>query len=123
MAYESEADIIGSGTIEFGAASKAHVGFSGAAPGDLILDDASHFKGDIAGFADTDKIDLEDFLVGSTTVKYGGYSDTTHTTTLTFKDTTDPTHKAVLTFDGDYARGELQVGGLSGGHIVLTHNV
>ena len=118
-----EADIIGSGTIEFGAASKAHVGFSGAAPGDLILDDASHFKGDIAGFADTDKIDLEDFLVGSTTVKYGGYSDTTHTTTLTFKDTTDPTHKAVLTFDGDYARGELQVGGLSGGHIVLTHNV
>ena len=123
LAAGGEADVVGSGVLEFGALSKAHVDFSGTAAGGLILDDASHFKGDIGGFADNDFIDLEDFLVGATRVTYGGYNATTDTTSLSFADTAHPKHTALLTFDGHYTQGELQIANDGNGHLMVQHQI
>jgi Ca2+-binding RTX toxin-like protein len=45
-------------TMEFGAASDAHVQFVSSISGTLVLDDPSHFTGTVTGFASGDTIDL-----------------------------------------------------------------
>ncbi len=45
-------------TMEFGAASDAHVQFASSTSGTLVLDDPSHFTGTVTGFASGDTIDL-----------------------------------------------------------------
>jgi probable HAF family extracellular repeat protein len=60
-----EANIIDDGSIQFGLVSRANVDFSGDEGGALILEDASTFKGSVAGFDDTDMIQFKDLLFGS----------------------------------------------------------
>jgi hypothetical protein len=45
-------------TMEFGAASDAHVQFASSTSGTLVLDDPSHFTGTVTGFTSGDTIDL-----------------------------------------------------------------
>jgi hypothetical protein len=99
--------VIDGGTIEFVAASDAIVQFSGNSGGTLVLDDPSHFTGQIAGISGSgDVLDLKGFdavhdLVAAST-SAGSYDSGTDTTSLLVKDqTTD--QSVTLKLAGDYS--------------------
>jgi hypothetical protein len=99
--------VIDGGSIEFGAASDAIVQFSGSSGGTLVLDDATHFSGRIAGISGSgDVLDLKGFdavhdaVVASTGA--GSYDSATDTTSLLVRDqTTD--QSVTLKLAGDYS--------------------
>jgi hypothetical protein len=115
-----DAMIQGSGIIDLQASANAHVSFSGAEAGELILHDTENFHGDITGFADTDMIAFMDFLIGSTTVQYTANGGNTGGI-LTLTDTGDPGHSASLTFVGAYDASEFATSDDGGGHVLVQH--
>jgi hypothetical protein len=117
-----DAMIQGSGIIDLKAAASAHVSFSGAAAGELILRDTPNFHGDIAGFADTDMIAFMDFLIGSTSVQYTANAGNTGGT-LTLTDTGAPGHHASLDFVGAYAASEFAASDDGSGHVLVQHQI
>jgi hypothetical protein len=115
-----DAMIQGSGIIDLAASANAHVSFSGAAAGELILRDTPHFQGDITGFADTDMIAFMDFLIGSTSVQYTANAGNTGGT-LTLTDTSAPGHHASLDFVGAYDASEFVASDDGSGHVLVQH--
>jgi hypothetical protein len=115
-----DAMIQGSGIIDLQASANAHVSFSGAEAGELILHDTENFHGDITGFADTDMIAFMDFLIGSTTVQYTANGGNTGGI-LTLTDTGDPGHSASLDFVGAYDASEFATSDDGSGHVLVQH--
>ena len=68
------AAVIYGATLEYGAASDAHVQFdtAPATPGTLILDDVAHFSGSVTGFTFGDTIDLVGISPTNVTVSNAG---------------------------------------------------
>jgi hypothetical protein len=62
-----QAQISGTGSIEFAAASSANTTFDANATGHLILDDAFHFTGTVSGLTANDDIDLRGVSFGAAT--------------------------------------------------------
>ncbi|WP_128971356.1 beta strand repeat-containing protein [Bradyrhizobium tropiciagri] len=111
--------ISGAGTIEFGSASAAGVTFDTTAAGHLILDDAFHFSGTVAGLDGNDDIDIKGISFGAgTTVSFtenqagtGGaltVADGAHTANIVllgqydpngFAEKADATNGTVITYD------------------------
>jgi hypothetical protein len=91
---------IGSG----GAAGGAAVSFASSVGGVLQLDSAQSFSGTIAGFDQTDTLDLSDIAFNSSSTTLGfSAADSGQSGTLTVSDGTDT---ADLTLFGQYTAGE-----------------
>jgi hypothetical protein len=96
------AEISGSSSLEFGAASDAKVSFEISATGTLKLDQAGAFAGTVAGFTGYDVIDLADLVDGSqATIGYAANADNSGGT-LTLGDAVQ-THSVSLALLGQYA--------------------
>ncbi len=94
------AEIDGSSSLEFAAASDAQVSFDAGASGTLKLDQSGGFTGTIAGFTGYDAIDLADIVEGqNATLGYAGSADNSGGI-LTVG---DGTHIASLALLGQYA--------------------
>jgi len=116
--------VIDGGNMEFVAASDAVVQFSASSGGTLVLDDPTHFTGQIAGISGIDDVlDLKGFdavhdpVVASTGA--GSYDSGTNTTSLLVKDqTTDQSF--TLKLAGDYSASTWTVAddGRGGANIV-----
>jgi hypothetical protein len=98
--------MIDGGNIEFVAASDATVQFSESSGGTLVLDDPTHFTGQIAGISGSSVLDLKGFhavhdpVVASTGA--GSFDSSTDTTSLLVKD--QATNQSVtLKLAGDYS--------------------
>lgn len=114
--------IVDAGIVDLGAAALAHVGFSGAAAGELILRDTADFRGNITGFADTDTIDFKDFLFGQTSVDYKPNAGNTGGR-LVLTDQTDPSHHAAIQFVGAYSDSNFASSNDGSGHLLVQHQV
>ncbi|MCK1293045.1 VCBS domain-containing protein [Bradyrhizobium sp. 30] len=93
------AQISGSATLEFGAASSAHVTLDAQATGTIVLHDSFDFSGVVSGFNGDDHLDLLDVAFGAgTTASYvanqGGAGGTLSVT--------DGVHTANITLLGQY---------------------
>ncbi|WP_143035694.1 VCBS domain-containing protein [Bradyrhizobium sp. Rc2d] len=108
-----DAEISGTGTIEFGAASSVDVILDADATGHLVLDDAFHFTGTVSGLTADDDIDLKDVSFGAeTTLSFVGnqagtggtltVSDGAHTANIVLLGQYDPTG---FTTKGDATSG------------------
>ena len=94
------AEISGSETLEFAAASAANVDFLPGATGTLKLDQSENFSGTVAGFSAGDAIDLGDIAFGAgTTLGYMANAGGSGGTLLV----SDGTHTADLALLGQYA--------------------
>jgi len=91
------------------------VGFSGDEGGTLILDDASTFKGDIAGFDDTDMIQFKDLLFGSD-VEFR-YIESQNLLKIFENGVLD----SKLYFDGSYTDSDFQMIDDGTGHVAIQH--
>ena len=96
------AEISGSSSLEFGAASDAEVSFDTGATGTLKLDRAGAFTGTVAGFTGYNAIDLADLVDGDqATIGYAATADNSGGT-LTLGDAAQ-THSVSLALLGQYA--------------------
>jgi hypothetical protein len=115
-----KAQIAGSSSIEFAAASATAVSFDAGASGMLKLDQSATFGGTIAGFTLGDAIDLADLVDGAgATLGYGANSDNTGGT-LTIGDAAG-THTVSLALLGQYAAADFVAGGDGHGGTLVTH--
>ena len=112
------AEISGSSSIEFAAASDAIVTFDSGATGTLTLDHSGSLTGTVAGFALGDAIDLRDIVAGSNeTVGYAvNAAGTGGTLTVS-----DGTHTANLALLGQYAVADFVITTDSQGGTLVTH--
>jgi hypothetical protein len=93
------AQISGSATIEFGAASSAKVALDAQATGTIVLHDSFDFSGVVSGFNGDDRLDLLDVNFASgATLKYTANADNTGGTL----NVADGVHTANITLLGQY---------------------
>jgi Ca2+-binding RTX toxin-like protein len=97
--------ISGAATLEFGAASDAHVVFDNDAAGVLALDASAAFTGSVSGFGAGDSIDLGDVAYGSSLTAEYVANDAGTGGTLTLS---DGTHSSSIAVVGQYAAAGAQ---------------
>ena len=110
------AEIDGSSSLEFAAASDAQVSFDAGASGTLKLDQSGGFTGTVAGFTGYDAIDLADIVGDQATVGYMANADGMGGM-LTLS---DGTHSASLALLGQYAAADFATAPDAGGGTVVT---
>ena len=113
-----KAEISGSSSIEFAAASDAAVSFDIGATGTLKLDNSGSFTGTVAGFALGDAIDLRDIVAGSNETLGYAVNATGSGGTLTVS---DGTHTASLALLGQYAAADFVSASDGQGGTLVTH--
>jgi hypothetical protein len=115
-----KAEIAGSSSIEFAAASATAVSFDTGASGTLKLDQSSAFGGIIAGFALGDAINLADLVdAAGATLGYAANNDNTGGT-LTVGAAAG-THTISLALLGQYAAADFVAGSDGHGGTLVTH--
>ena len=107
--------IVGTGQIEFGAASSNAVKFETGSTGELILDDSAEYTGRVSGFgaSSVQSIDLADISFASATESYSAANGT-----LTVKDTAGDT--AHLKFSGNYTLASFHLADDGNGGTLIT---
>jgi probable HAF family extracellular repeat protein len=111
------ASIVDDGAIDFGGRSNTAVDFSGSQGGNLIIDDARHFVGDISGFDDTDMITLSNLLIGATTrLSFDAGSGV-------LRVVDHGTVAAKLNFDGSYTSSDFTLTHDTNNHVVIQHTL
>jgi hypothetical protein len=105
--------IVGTGQIEFGAASSNAVKFETGSTGELILDDSADYTGQVSGFGanSTQSIDLADVAFASATKSYAAG-------TLTVKDVAGDT--AHIKLMGAYTLASFQLADDGNGGTLIT---
>src|SRR5207245_7731440 len=115
------AQISGSATLEFGAASSAKVALDAAATGTIVLHDSFDFSGVVSGFNGDDHLDLLDVAFGAgTTASY--VADQAGTGGIL--SVTDGVHTANITLLGQYEPASFQTkADKNTGTVTNYHNV
>jgi|HubBroStandDraft_4_1064222.scaffolds.fasta_scaffold390549_2 hypothetical protein len=110
--------IINGGALEFGAASSTKTSFASGARGQLKLDDAPHFTGNVSGLAPGDSIDLAD--INLATLQPLTYTPNIGNTggTLTVSDGTNTAHIALL---GQFIAAGFQQAADNGTGTIITY--